>query len=87
MFGSERRERVRSVLAYLVKAQIVLDGVRRVEDGPAGSDDEDKAVERLRGDRKMHKRSKYGVQKGQQRHTLYACVAHVSAQQDELLLD
>lgn len=32
---------------YLVKAQIILDGVRRVEDGPIGSDDEDKAVESL----------------------------------------
>lgn len=76
---------MRSALAYLVEAQIVLDGVRRVEDGPAGSDDEDEAVERLRGDRGTHKRSKYGVQQGQQRHTLYACVARVSAQQGELL--
>lgn len=30
-----------------MKAQIILDGVRRVEDGPTGSDDEDKAVESL----------------------------------------
>lgn len=35
------------VQGYLVKAQIILDGVRRVEDGPIGSDDEDKAVESL----------------------------------------
>lgn len=38
---------MRFVLEYLVKAQIVLDGVRRVEDGPIGSDDEDKAIESL----------------------------------------
>lgn len=43
-------------VAYLVKAQIVLDGVRRVEDGPIGSDDEDKTVESLWDDQKKLKR-------------------------------
>lgn len=44
---------IRLVRAYLVKAQIILDGVRRVEDGPTGSDDEDEAVESLRDNQKM----------------------------------
>lgn len=30
-----------------MKAQIILDGVRGVEDGPTGSDDEDEAVQSL----------------------------------------
>lgn len=33
---------------YLVEAQVVLDGVGGVEDGPAGCDDHDEAVESLR---------------------------------------
>lgn len=60
---------MRRVLAYLVKAKIVLDGVRWVEDGPIGSDDKDKAVESLRDDQKMQKRLKYLVQQEQERHT------------------
>lgn len=36
------------VLQYLVEAQVVLDGVRGVEDGPTGGDNQDKAVEGLR---------------------------------------
>lgn len=43
------------MLAYLVKAQIILDGVRRVEDGPVGSDDQDEAVESLRDHEKKQK--------------------------------
>lgn len=38
-----------------MEAQIILDGVRRVEDGPTGSDDEDEAVESLWDDQKMLK--------------------------------
>lgn len=32
---------------YLVEAQVVLNGVRGVEDGPAGSDNQDKPIESL----------------------------------------
>lgn len=46
MIRSQRYEKF--VLWYLVKAQVVLDGVRGVEDGPAGGDNQDKAVESLR---------------------------------------
>lgn len=35
---------------YLVEAQVVLDGVRRVEDGPTGCEDHDETVERLRAE-------------------------------------
>ncbi len=35
------------VIQYLVEAQVVLDGVRGVEDGPTGSDNQDKTVESL----------------------------------------
>lgn len=58
VLGSTRRCSVlwfRFVRAYLVKAQIILDGVRRIEDGPTGSDDEDKAVESLQDNQKLLK--------------------------------
>lgn len=45
---SQRSDEALFVLQYLVEAQVVLDGVRGVEDGPAGGDNQDKAVEGLR---------------------------------------
>ena len=36
---------------YLVEAQVVLDGVGRVEDGPVGTEDQDEAVESLERER------------------------------------
>lgn len=35
------------MIRYLVEAQIVLDGVRGVEDGPTGGDNHDKTIEGL----------------------------------------
>lgn len=43
---SEHRKRL-VVLQHLVESQVVLDGVRGVKDGPAGSDNQDKTVESL----------------------------------------
>lgn len=48
MGGSVKSDEALFVLQYLVEAQVLLDGVRGVEDGPAGGDNQDKAVEGLR---------------------------------------
>lgn len=58
------------VLQYLVKAQVVLDGVRGVEDGPAGGDNQDKAVESLWVKQSEHTDS-------QKRHYLSLCMRKV----------
>lgn len=42
------------VIQYLVEAQVVLDGVRGVEDGPTGSENHDKTVESLWVKQRMH---------------------------------
>lgn len=44
---SQRYRKRLVVLQYLVEAQVVLDGVRRVEDGPTGSNNQDETVESL----------------------------------------
>lgn len=44
---SQRCRKRLVVIQYLVEAQVVLDGVRGVEDGPTGSDNQDKTVESL----------------------------------------
>lgn len=39
--------KTQAVIRYLVEAQVVLDGVRGVEDGATGSEDQDEAIESL----------------------------------------
>lgn len=41
------------LIPYLVEAQVVLDGVRGVEDGPASGDNQDKTIEGLRVKQRM----------------------------------
>lgn len=41
-------------MQYLVETQVVLDGVRGVENGPIGSDDQDKTIESLWVKQRMH---------------------------------
>lgn len=35
------------LLSYLMKSQVVLNGVRGVEDGSTGSDDQDESIQSL----------------------------------------
>ena len=42
---------------YLVEAQVVLDGVGGVEDGPVGAEDQDKAIESLERREDKHNNS------------------------------
>lgn len=77
---------------YLVKSQIILDGVRRVEDGPIGSDDEDKAVESLSDQITRWLKCQNTVFNGATTGTELlwprpTFAAHISAHQDELCLN
>lgn len=44
---SHRYRKSLEVIQHLVEAQVVLDGVRGVEDGTTGGDNQDKTVESL----------------------------------------
>lgn len=43
----QKRHKRLEVIQYLVETQVVLDGVRGVEYGPTGSDNQDKTIESL----------------------------------------